>query len=127
MPLRILGSEERLAFAREFKAARAVAVRDAEGFDELLFVLERFGCHLTRSQGNLGQYKEALRDIAGESALSHTIPLHCPVLHVNFDSLYESVRIGRNDALHQGTGARHLARNAPEIALIMEAALMNGA
>ena len=43
-----------------------------------------------------------------------------------FSRLYETVRQGRNDALHQGAYARHLTIHAIQLALVLEDALMNG-
>jgi len=42
-----------------------------------------------------------------------------------FSTLYDLVRDARNDAVHQGAFARHLARHAIELAIILEDALRN--
>lgn len=41
-------------------------------------------------------------------------------------ALYDLVEQGRNEALHQGAFARHLAEHAIELALALEDALANG-
>jgi len=125
--VRSLGKEEREAFAREFKAARAGALRNAEAFEEHLFVMERLGSFLIRSHRHLGKYQSDLRALANHSPLAHEVSVEYPELHLGFDALFEEVRIGRNDAMHQGAVARHLARYAQELALIMEDALMSDA
>jgi CBS domain-containing protein len=107
--------------------ARAQALRDAEAFDQILFALERLGSYLTRKQKDLGYYKDVLSKIAKESHLCSEAADRFPQYHLQFDVLYEEARVARNDAMHQGAAARHLARHAQELALAMEDALMNGA
>jgi CBS domain-containing protein len=124
---RKLEPEHRVAFAREFKTARSAAVRDAEAFHELLFALERLGSFRTNSRGDLSDYRKALGEIARESHLAFDSAARYPESHLSFSALYEAVRAGRNDAMHQGVPARHLSRNAQEIALIIEDALMSAA
>jgi hypothetical protein len=124
---RHLELKHRLAFAYEFKTARAGALRNAEAFEEHLFVMERLGSYLTRSHRDLGKYQVDLRGLADESPLAHETAVKYPEFHVGFDALYDEVRVGRNDAMHEGAVARHLARHAQELALIMEDALMNAA
>ena len=127
MAVRKLRAEENIAFAREFKAARFTAIQDAECFDELLFTVERLGSFSIRKQGDLGAYERSLSLLAVESPLHHEAALKHPAFHLDFHTLYDQVCIARNDALHQGAVARHLARNAQEIALILEDALMTKA
>ncbi|MFN7859639.1 MAG: CBS domain-containing protein, partial [Pseudanabaena sp.] len=43
-----------------------------------------------------------------------------------FKDLYDSVKDGRNDAMHHGAYARHLTDHAVQVALIIEDALMTG-
>ncbi len=71
MTARTLVKQEKIAFARDLRAARVIAaLQDAERFDELLFALERLGSYLTRTQRDLGQYEEHIRKIAVTSALA---------------------------------------------------------
>lgn len=125
--MRELEAHHRISFAREFQGARAGALKNAEAFDELLFALERFGSFLTNSRRHLGHYKDAICNIAEASSLFKLAAEKFPECHVDFRVLYDEVREARNDAVHLGTAARHLARHAHELALIVEDALMNGA
>jgi CBS domain-containing protein len=125
--MRKLTPEQSVAFALEFKLARATALRDAEAFDQLLFAIERFGSYITRTNDGLADLKRAISQVASQSVFFEDAPRKWPGVHAHFDSLYESVRIGRNDALHQGSVARHLAQNAQELAMVLEDALMSNA
>ncbi|MCL0078910.1 hypothetical protein M1O54_03390 [Dehalococcoidia bacterium] len=120
-----LNLETAMYFRDQFREARATALQDAEGFQEILFVLERFGAYLTRSIGTLGSYANEIRGAALNSPLADHIPTHCQSWHVPFSQLYELVREARNDALHQGAFARHLTDNAIQLALVLEDALMS--
>jgi len=119
-----LDLETTMYFRDQFREARATALRDAEGFQEILFVLERFVAYLTRSIGTLGSYTNDIQEAALVSPLADHIPTHCLSWHVPFSQLYELVREARNDALHQGAFARHLTGNAIQLALVLEDALM---
>jgi hypothetical protein len=126
-PKRSLSQEQKVGFAHEFRIARAGALRDAEAFEEHLFVLERLGSFVCGHRGGLFSYREALSCIASRSPLGTSLAKQNSELHLPFDTLYEQIRNARNDAMHQGTVARHLARHAQELALIMEDALMSEA
>jgi len=114
----------RTYFRDAFRTARADALKDAEAFDEILFVIERFGAFLTEEQSDLGEYEEALADVAGKSPLAKLSRYKCGP---DFDRLYTLVRRARNDAMHQGAYARHLATNATILSVVLEDALMAGA
>lgn len=115
------------------KQARANALEDIEGYQELLFSIERLGYVLTRHRmltdsrfvGALHNYAPYIKKVAEQSDLAEVIPKQWPVWHVPFSDLYEIVRIARNDALHQGAFARHLTTNAITLALTLEEALMS--
>lgn len=124
---RELTHEQKMGFAHEFRDARAVALRDAEAFEDHLFVLERLGSFVCEHNKGLGWFKDALSDIAASSPLATAMSLKHADQHLSFDTLFEQVREARNDAMHQGAVARHLATHAQELALIMEDALMNEA
>ena len=126
-PARKFENKQRVQFAHEFRVARAFALRDGEAFEEQLLVMERLGTYLSNCHGGLKEFEELLEGLARESVLSFDAARKFPQLHSNFASLYDQARIGRNDAMHQGAVARHLARHAQELALIMEDALMNTA
>lgn len=126
-PNRKFEHRQRVQFAQEFRAARAQALRDAEAFEEQLLVMERLGTYLSNSRGGLNEFERLLREIATDSALSSEAARAFPAMHSDFAVLYQEARIGRNDAMHEGAIARHLARNSQELALIMEDALMSTA
>ncbi len=111
-------------FRDEFRQAREVAYANAENFQDLLFSLERLGFTLTKGGVGLNAYREKIRILAEESPLAKEIPQVHREWHVPFSELYEVVRIARNDALHQGAFARHLASHLTLIALVLEDALM---
>jgi CBS domain-containing protein len=114
-------------FRDELRKARSLALKDSEGFDELLFVFERMGVYLEGSIGGLGHYRTALIQQASESPLAEEIPSEFPDCHAPFSILYKIVATARNDAMHEGAYARHLTRNAVELSIILEDALMEQA
>lgn len=116
-----------LHYRDELREARLKTLRDAEAFEEIVFVLERMGVHLTGKTGDLGQYENAITKCALKSPLAKDIPKACKDWHTPFEGLYKLVREGRNDALHQGAFARHLTAWAIELATILEDALVNEA
>src|ERR1035441_5648508 len=110
-------------FMHELRAARLRALDDAEEFDKIIHVIERLGCYITGKQEGLGKYGDSLNCLAGNSPLAEVVPYRFRSILTPFSELYESVRVGRNDALHQGTFARHLTNHAIELAIILEDAL----
>jgi hypothetical protein len=118
--------EVRSHFLEELRPARLMAQKDAEAFDELLFVFERLVCYLHGRAATLGTYRESQLALAARSALGGTLPDHLTGWHSDGCVLYSLVNQARNDALHQGAGARHLTSHAIELALLFEDALMNG-
>lgn len=118
-----LVDEARAAFLDQFRSARARAIADAEGFQEIIFVLERFGTLLSKKVGALGTYKNCIQKVAERSPLAQTVPDLRREFHTPFRDLYEIVGNARNDALHQGSYARHLTKHAIELCLILEDAL----
>ena len=112
-------------FRDELRNARASALRDAEGFQEILFTLERLGITLYGEVGDLGKYGKEIQTIANNSPLASEIPNLLRESHLPFDDLYELVKDARNDALHQGAAARHLTGHAIQLAIILEDALMS--
>lgn len=117
--------ETSIYFRDQFREARAEALRDAEGFQEILFVLERFGAYLKKSIGTLGSYATSVKEFALISPLADPVPANRHLWHIPFAHLYDLVREARNDALHQGAFARHLTNNAVQLALVLEDALMS--
>ena len=92
-----------LHFRDELREARAAALRDAEGFQHILFVFERLGSRLLGQIRHLGQYKSKIVELAEKSPLASL-----PGWHTTFEAKYEIVRKARNAAFHQGALARHL-------------------
>ena len=139
-----------LYFRNEFREARATALKDAEGYQQILFVLERLGEYVFEGgcceepelqeekgcEGNedketkgLDAYKECLIALVKKY---HPLEKHRRKRwtrlyrnsHTAFGSLYEMVMHGRNDALHQGAFARILTLHLVEVALFLEDTLM---
>src|SRR5690606_28836389 len=63
----LLPHDSALYFRDQLRAARAAALRDAEGFEELLFTFERLGSYLHKSQAALGTYEARLREVASSA------------------------------------------------------------
>jgi hypothetical protein len=120
-----LAPNEAQYFLGQFRNARAVALSDAEGYQELLFCIERLGTALTGQIATLGSYRGAIIGFAGHSALTEDIPNQWRDLHIPLSRLYEMVMHARNDALHQGAFARNLTAHAIQLALALEDALMS--
>lgn len=121
-----MDQEIALHFRNELREARAAALKDAEAFEQLIFVFERLGVFLTGSIKNLRGYAEALVREASNSPLAEKIPKDLPDWHAPFSTLYEIVKTARNEAMHEGAYARHLTKNSTELSLILEDALMAG-
>jgi hypothetical protein len=111
----------------QLRDARASVLRDAEAFPEILFAVERLGSLTTGEQMTLGKYRTRLLEIASRSPLAEDVPKQSATYHSSASSLYDLVNRARNEALHQGVFARHLAIHAVELALLLEDALVNGA
>lgn len=108
----ILTDCEAIFFRDQLRAARAVALQDAEGFHQILFCLERLGLQLHGVVGALGPYRTKLVGLAAQSPLADEIPRKWPGWHSEFGALYDELLDARNDALHQGAFARSLTGHA---------------
>ncbi len=118
------GKNQALHFRDEFRKARIIALEDAEGFQEILFALERLGAFLLERTATHGNYEGKIRKLAELSSLA----FNCnKIWHSNFNTLYKLVRTARNDALHQGAVARHLTESAAKLTLIIEDAIQKEA
>lgn len=123
-----LSDTQGVYFRDKLRDARYAVLRDSEAFDEVLFALERLGVFLFGEKvATLSCYQANLNDLSKKSCLSKDIPKKFNMYHIPFHKLYEMVMSARNDALHQGAIARHLARHAIELSLILEDALMSEA
>lgn len=118
--------EVAIHFLDELRKARFAAQKDAEAFDEVLFVLERIGSYRLGEVSTLGPYRPSLLQLATESSLGRTLPPQQRAWHTEANVLYCLVANARNDALHQGAKARYLTDHCIELALILEDALVNG-
>ena len=118
------------AFRLELKAAREKALADAEAFDGIIQVIERYGRLYEPKGHGLDHYRPDLKEIAYKSPLAKEIPLgtdNIPTwrtLHQSFESLFDLVKEGRNDAMHSGARARTLTTHTIELALILEDGLL---
>jgi len=116
--------EVALHFRDQLREARAVALKDNEAFEQVVFVIERIGIYVTGHIESLGRYAESIAEKANRSPLAEKIPAQLPDWHAAFTTLYGLVQHARNDALHEGAFARHLTNHAVELALVLEDALM---
>lgn len=120
-----LRHEQRLHFRDAFKAGRAQALADAEGFTHLVFALERLGRLLEPGASNLGKMEPALTQLAVTSPLATDLPAQHPACHTPFDVLFLHVRKARNAAMHEGAYARCMTTHLTQLALVLEDALMS--
>lgn len=94
---------------------------DAEGFTEILFVIEELGALMKRKVIALGQYRESLRELAARSPLSWE-GTESPNTK-RFEWLFALVKDARNEAMHQGASARHATDRCVDLCLMLEDAL----
>lgn len=120
---RKLDKEIKLFFINQLKEARLEALKDAEGYQKILHVVEKMGSYMTGEIRDLNYYRKRIEEVASESPYATEIPYKCQAWHTPFDKLYELVRQSRNDAMHQGVVARHLTRSLVLMALVLEDAM----
>ena len=118
--------EVALHFRDQLRAARALALRDAEAFQGIVVVIEQLGAYCSGGLRDLGWYEKEIRSLAGRSPMATEVPCKLPDFHTLFEMTYEIVRFARNAALHEGSMARHLTTNAVQLSLVLEEALMQG-
>ena len=111
-----------LHFRDEFRKARDSALKDAEGYQQILFVLERMGSYLLKKKGDLGKYKCCISKLVKQNCPSFVEP--SDDCHINFNRLFDMVRVGRNDALHQGAVARMMTSHSVQLSMMIEDTLM---
>ncbi|SPE57235.1 conserved hypothetical protein [Verrucomicrobia bacterium] len=124
-----LTPEIRLSFRDQFREARFKAQKDAEAFEEIVFVLERLGTLLSPGCCGLGTKgrpgkRDSIIAVASKSPLFN-VPHKLRELHTPLEELYDLVVRARNDAMHEGATARHATERAIELSLVLESALMN--
>ena len=116
-----LRCEVALYFRNEFRGARAAALKDAEGYQRVLFAVERLGAYLTEKQLTLGGYKDHIvKLVACHHPLGKELPDSCKDYHIEFSKLYQMVMTERNDALHQGAFARILTSHLVQLSTMLE-------
>ena len=111
-----------LHFRDKFRKARDSALKDAEGYQQILFVLERMGSYLLKKKGDLWKYQCCISKLVEQNCPSFLKPSND--YHIKFDRLYEMVRNGRNDALHQGAVARMMTSHSVQLSMMIEDTLM---
>ena len=127
-----MDSKKALYFRDEFREARAAALKDAEGYQQILFVLERFGAYMYgggcckkhdhKKSPGLGAYKNCVTTLVNEH---HPLQGKPPEdYHTAFSNLYDMVKDGRNDAFHQGAVARSLTAHSVQLSLMLEDTFM---
>jgi hypothetical protein len=118
-----LPHEQRLFFRDRLREARYAALADAEGFQQMCFAIEELGKRLNPKGNGLGSYQRALQELASMSALLPR-PGGCERAMKSFDALFIGLREARNDVMHTGAYARHVAADAVTLCLVLEDALM---
>ncbi len=120
----LLDPDQRRYFLDAIRQARQAVLRDAEGGDRVIFVLEKLGSYCCGHQKGLAFYRGSLLSLARASHYTSELPKQWPQLHAKFGRLLDALIEARNDAMHQGVGARRLGAFAVRIALTLEDALM---
>lgn len=110
-----------LHYRDELRDARAKVLEDAEAFPHVLFAIERTGRALKDQPAAMKGLKAPLTELARRSPL-----FQGDAEGISFGRVFDLVQAGRNEALHDGTYARHLADHAIQLALVLEDALVNG-
>ena len=121
-----LEPNERLFYRNRLRDARYAALADAEGFGAICFALEALGLRLLGEKGALGSYMDGIKNLARSSPTLNELTTPFPSKFKPFDALYAIVRTARNDAMHTGAYARHATREAIELCIGLEDALMSG-
>lgn len=118
-----LSSEECLFFRDRLREARYAALADAEGFQEMCFAIEALGKRLNPEANGLGQCRRVLQSLARQSKLLPDANEGDRAIKT-FDALFVALKDARNDAMHTGAYARHVAADAVTMCLVLEDALM---
>ena len=121
-----------LYFRDAFREARLKVLANAEHYQELLFVLERLGKHLTGKGGGLGGAELAILGLVAKHGTLQGQPAgnlstQMGTGELGVVELYDLVRRARNDAMHEGAFARNLAVHLVQLSIILEDALVNKA
>ena len=121
-----LTSEEALYFRNEFREARYDALKYAEGYQRILFAVERLGAYLTgKHDGTLYTYEDDLATfIKCHHPLQGKMPDICKDYHTEYKNLLELVRHERNEALHKGALVNVLTSHLIELSIMLEDSIM---
>lgn len=115
--------EERLFFRDRLREARYAALADAEGFQQMCFAIEALGKRLAPKATGLEACRNKLQQLAHKSALLPQSSNEQRAIKT-FRALFTSIKEARNDAMHTGAYARHVAADAVTLCLVLEDALM---
>jgi hypothetical protein len=115
--------EERVFHRDRLREARYAALADAEAFQQMCFAIEALGKRLNPKAKGLGECRSQLEKLAHSSAL---LPSDVDEQRAikPFHALFTSIKEARNDAMHTGAYARHVAADALTLCLVLEDALM---
>ena len=109
-------------FHGELRRARERALSDGEGYQPILFAVERLGRQLWPDSNGLFEFGccfqelvETHHPLAGRGADHHELP---------FARRYDIVRKARNDAMHIGAEARNLTSHCVVLSTVLEDTLM---
>lgn len=108
-------------FLNELRWARSAVLDDVQNADAPLTAFERLGYHLERPSMpvGLGSYRAKLIGLARRSELGES-------LNMSAEVLFDLIVAGRNEHMHVGVSARHLADHCVQFSLMLEAGLMSG-
>jgi hypothetical protein len=118
-----LDPEERLFYRDRLREARYAALADAEGFQQMCFAIEALGKRLRPKATGLGQCRRELQGVASRSSLLPSDGDSNRAIKP-FNALFVALTEARNDAMHTGAYARHVAADAVSLCLVLEDALM---
>ena len=121
--LQELSPEERVYHRDRLREARYAALADAEGFQQMCFAIEALGKRLQPEGNGLGPRRKVLQRLARDSKLLPAEGEPGRSLK-SFDALFMALKDARNDAMHTGAYARHVAADAVTLCLVLEDALM---
>ena len=118
-----MSREQAVYFRNKLRAARDAALRDREGYQQVLFAVEQMGRQRCPTKNTLGALRGAFTEF-----IQKRDPFEGkPPWGIEFDRLYKMMCVGRNDAMHVGAVARRLTVSCVRIAMALEDALMANA
>jgi len=116
-----LSREQAVYFRNKLRAARDDTLGDSEGYQQVLFVVEQMGRQMWPDENkSLGRDKPNFVEFVRKwHPLEGNEPGDTP-----FETRYETVKDGRNDAMHIGAVARTLSQHCVKLAITLEDAMM---